>query len=185
MVSESKEAVASDSCSHSSLFSSLSSSPAWCRSSRLPLITHPSISLSTLHFRCVLCCTVATDVNIHDVGVCFPPNGLEVASMISRLTTSWYFFNFSSLICLIFHPSWLLKTTTCTIVPHTEYRFCNPVPCPSLLPHAGQVCFLAPTRDFSKVPAHTQSVHSIMDNIRFFRYSSIAGFGFCPMSALH
>ena len=92
MVSESKEAVASDSCSHSSLFSSMSSSPAWCRSSRLPLINHPSISLSTLHFRCVLCCTVATDVNIHDVGVCFPPSGLEVASMIARLTTSWSFF---------------------------------------------------------------------------------------------
>ena len=79
MVSELKEAVASDFSSHSSLHSSLSSSTKG-RSSRLPLIIHPPISLFTPHFLCVLCRTFATDANMHDLGVCSHPNGPEIMS---------------------------------------------------------------------------------------------------------
>ena len=39
--------------------------------------------------------TLATDVNMHDLGVCSPPNGRTIASMIAMLTTSWYLLNSS------------------------------------------------------------------------------------------
>ena len=53
MVSKLTDAVSSDSCSHSSLHSSLSSSSAKGRSSRLPFIIHPSISMFTPYLLCV------------------------------------------------------------------------------------------------------------------------------------
>ena len=88
MVSESKDAASSDDCSHSSLLSSLSSSSSEGQGPKLPLFIHPSISLFTLHFLCVLCRIVATD---HVLGVCSPPNGRDIAPTIAMLTTSWYF----------------------------------------------------------------------------------------------
>ena len=59
---------------HSSEYSSTSSA-AQSKSSGLPPTSHPSISLFTLHFLCVLCKIVATDVNMHVLGVCKLPNG--------------------------------------------------------------------------------------------------------------
>ena len=69
MVSESKDAASSDDCSHSSLLSSLSSSSSEGQGPKLPRFIHPSISLFTPHFLCVLCRIVATDPNMHVLGV--------------------------------------------------------------------------------------------------------------------
>ena len=48
-------------------------------------------------------------------------------------------------------------TITCIIVPHTEYRFCIPVPCTSLLAHTWQLSFLTPTRDHPMCQCRTSS----------------------------
>ena len=85
-VPELKEAASSDVSNHSS-------SPSEDEGSRPPLTIHPSISLSTHHL-CVLCRTFANDVNMHDLGVCSPPNGHKIASVIAMLITSWYFWIF-------------------------------------------------------------------------------------------
>ena len=72
-------------------FSSLSLSTEG-KSSGLPPISHPSISLLTRHFLCVLYKTEATDANINVLGVCILPKGLETASAIAL--PSRYFFGF-------------------------------------------------------------------------------------------
>ena len=180
MVSELKDAVSSNDCSHSSLLPSLSSSSSEGKGLNTPTL-HPSFHLF-VHFPllCVLCNILATDTNMHDLGECFPPNGLDIASAIAMLTTSWYFSNFKSDFFQKIHSiSLVLKTTTCTIVPPTDYRFCNPIPCPSLLPHAGILCFLTPTRDQRKCQ-HRPSSCTAQRTTFFFKYSSVAGFGICP-----
>ena len=93
---ELKGTTASGITNHSSLLSSSSSSPSEEEGAVFPLIIHPSIFLFNSHFLCVRCRTLATDVNMHDKGVCSPPNGRTEASMIALLTTSWYFWIFNS-----------------------------------------------------------------------------------------
>ena len=94
-VPELNEATASSITNHSSLLSSSSSSLSDEESATI-LFYHPSISLFTSHFLCVLCRSLATDVNMHDLGVCSPPIGRTIASRIAQLTTSWYFLIFNS-----------------------------------------------------------------------------------------
>ena len=89
-----KGAAAADVSDHSLLLCSSSSSPSEEEGVCFSFTRHPFISLLIPLSLCVL----ATEVNIHDFGVCFPPNGLTIASMMAPLTTSWYFltFQFSS-----------------------------------------------------------------------------------------
>ena len=137
MVSELKEAEACDDSSHSTLHSSVSSSSTKGKSSRLLLITHPSISLFTHHFLCALCKTLTTDANMQELGVCSLPKWSRNCMRNPMFTASWYYCDFHFVFPLFDSTLLVLKTTTCTIVPHTEYHFRNPVPCPPLLPHAG------------------------------------------------
>ena len=123
------------------------------QSSRLLLITHPSISLFTSHF-CVICAwTVAMDANMKNFGVSFFPNGLVV----------------------------LLRLSSCfpNVRFNTEYQFRNP----GSMPTTSSACWatvLSDTHSWcSKVPAQTQFVHSIVDIIRFFWYSSFSGLRNC------
>ena len=48
-------------------------------------------------FVCVLCRTLATEVNMYDFGRRFPLNGFTIASMIALWTTWWYFLIFNPL----------------------------------------------------------------------------------------
>ena len=148
MVTQWKGAAATDGSNHSSLHSS-TSRPTHTKSSGPPPISHPPNSLITLQFLCVLC--VATDANKHGLGVCLPPNGLEIANTIAMFAVSWYFSMFIPCFSPMFDLTLLaLKTITCTSVPHTEYRFRDLVPCPPPLPHAGLIVESASTD-----PVHT------------------------------
>ena len=138
IVSELKEAASSEVCNHSSLLSSLSTTPK-SKNSRLPFIIHPSISLFTNTF-CVFCAGPSPQMPTCTISV-FP------SKWFSLSTISWYFFNFESCFPKFHSILLLLKTTVCSIVPRTEYQTPNPIPCPSLLPHAGKLYFLLPTRD--------------------------------------
>ena len=98
MVPGPKGAAAADVSDHSLLLCSSSSSPSEEEEGvYFSLTRHPFISLLIPLSLCVCCRTLATEVNIHDFGVCFPPSGFTIASMIAPLTTSWYFFYFKSL----------------------------------------------------------------------------------------
>ena len=92
IVPELKEAASSDVDNLSSPFSS-SASPSEDECSRLPLINHSFVFLFTSHFLGVLKRTFATDVNMHDLGVCSPPNGRKIVSAIASSATLWYFFD--------------------------------------------------------------------------------------------
>ena len=72
------------------------------------------ISLFTPYLLCVVCRTLATDVNMHDLGVCSPPNGRTVASTKAMMTTSWYLLIFNS------SPKILAAGHTNT---HTQHNF--------------------------------------------------------------
>ena len=75
IVSDRETAAFSDVGIHSSLLSLSSSSSEGHGST--PLFLSSFHLLFTHNFVCVLCRTFATDVNMHDLGVCSPPNGLE------------------------------------------------------------------------------------------------------------
>ena len=84
MVSELKEAVSSHGCSHSL---------TRYHHNQLKVRVQNSLSSSilpspcSLHTFCVLCRTLATDANMLDLGVCSPPDGCEIASVIAMSTT--------------------------------------------------------------------------------------------------
>ena len=78
--------------------------------------------------------------------MCVFPWKREIVSVIALSTTSWYFSNFET--CFIKIPFNLVGAenhTMCSVVPRMEFQFWNPIPCQSLFPHAGKLCFLTPT----------------------------------------
>ena len=89
----SRKRAAASNCSNQSSPHSPTSSSTQGNSSGLPPISHPSISLFTSHFLCVLCKILATYLNLHDLGVCSPPNGLEIALRCSSFVFSNVRFN--------------------------------------------------------------------------------------------
>ena len=113
-----------------------------------------------------MCCsTLATDVHIHDFGLCFPPNGFMIASLIAPLTTTWYFPIFNSIPKIRFKSEG--ATTTSSSVPRTGHQFWKSV--------------LHDTHSWwTKVTTQTQFVQSIMVFMRFLRYSSCTRWGICP-----
>ena len=91
----------------------------------LPSLILPSpCSLPTF---CVFCARPATDVNMHVLGVCILPKGLEIASAIAMSTASWYFLVLRSPSQCLIQTCRCGGTKTCTIVPHAEYIFRNPM----------------------------------------------------------
>ena len=54
---------------------------------KLSFILHPFISLLSPQFLCEPCQTLAIDVKIHDLRVCFAPND-PLASLTALLTTA-------------------------------------------------------------------------------------------------
>ena len=89
MVLGSRGAAASHVSDHSLRHCSISSSsPEEKEGVCFSLTRHPFISLLIPLFLCMRCRTLTTEVNMHDFGVCFPPNGFTMASMIALLTTS-------------------------------------------------------------------------------------------------
>ena len=85
-----KRAGAADVSDHSSPLCSSSSSPS---EEGVCVSLSPAILPFLYQFLslCVCCRTLATEVTIHDFGVCFPP---KVACTTAPLTTSWYLFDF-------------------------------------------------------------------------------------------
>ena len=109
-------------------------------------------------------------------------------------------FWFLNLVFPMFHSTLqVLKTTTCTIAPHTEHQFRNPTPCPSHPQHVGNCAFWHPFVIFesastSPVCAKHKGHHSLLQVLLLFRVeylSSCQHFGWStcriliPLFSLH
>ena len=89
-VTEWKKAATSSIPIHSSANSS-TSSPAQSKNTSQPPISHAPNSLFMSQLLFVLHKTPATVVKMHDLGLCSPLKGLEIAYAIALFTVSWYF----------------------------------------------------------------------------------------------
>ena len=80
-------------------------------------------------------------VNMHDLGVCIHPKGLEIAYAIAMFTASWYVAILYSLVSLLDLTVLAPRTTVRSTALRTGHSFRSPIPCPSLILLAGDCAF--------------------------------------------
>ena len=122
---------------HSSEFSSVSSIKFKARVQ----VSFPSPilpSLCSLSTSCVFCAKARPPMPTYTFVECAHSQKFQRSLPSTGL---WNFFCFLDPYPTFDSTVLAWRTMTCTIVPHTEYRFRDPIPCLSLLLLAWQLCF--------------------------------------------
>ena len=158
MVPGSEEAAAAHVSDHSLLF--CSSSQLHQKRMKVCVSLSPAI-LSFLHYY-VRVAGPGPPRLTYDFGVCFPPNGFTIASMIAPFTTSWYF-QFPR----CDSSPWAQRTTTGSIVPRTGHQLeiqCHAQNFLLLLVHAHHFFHMLGNFAFT-TPIHDQRKHLHRPNL--------------------